>query len=61
MFMEFLFGGDFMIMLIKYEIFFEDIIWFYIVEIVLVIEVVYKLGFIYRCVFFVGVVMVFGY
>jgi serine/threonine protein kinase len=38
-------------MLIKYEIFSEDITRFYIAEIVLAIEAVHKLGFIHRYVF----------
>lgn len=46
--MEFLPGGDLMTMLIKYEIFSEDITRFYIAEIVLAIEAVHKLGFIHR-------------
>jgi protein-serine/threonine kinase len=50
MLMEFLPGGDLMTMLIKYEIFSEDITRFYIAEIVLAIEAVHKLGFIHRCV-----------
>jgi protein-serine/threonine kinase len=48
MVMEFLPGGDLMTMLIKYEIFSEDITRFYIAEIVLAIEAVHKLGFIHR-------------
>lgn len=48
MLMEFLPGGDLMTMLIKYEIFTEDITRFYIAEIVLAIEAVHKLGFIHR-------------
>lgn len=50
MLMEFLPGGDLMTMLIKYEIFTEDITRFYIAEIVLAIEAVHKLGFIHRLV-----------
>ncbi|KAG7103638.1 Serine/threonine-protein kinase cot-1 like [Verticillium longisporum] len=50
MLMEFLPGGDLMTMLIKYEIFSEDITRFYIAEIVLAIEAVHKLGFIHRSV-----------
>ncbi|KAK4671822.1 Serine/threonine-protein kinase [Podospora pseudoanserina] len=61
MLMEFLPGGDLMTMLIKYEIFSEDITRFYIAEIVLAIEAVHKLGFIHRCVLFAGVVTAFGY
>ncbi|TAQ88548.1 hypothetical protein B7494_g3164 [Chlorociboria aeruginascens] len=48
MLMEFLPGGDLMTMLIKYEIFSEDITRFYIAEIVLAVEAVHKLGFIHR-------------
>ncbi|KAF2638008.1 kinase-like protein [Massarina eburnea CBS 473.64] len=48
MLMEFLPGGDLMTMLIKYEIFTEDITRFYMAEIVLAIEAVHKLGFIHR-------------
>ncbi|KAL2215789.1 serine/threonine-protein kinase cot-1 [Thermoascus aurantiacus ATCC 26904] len=46
--MEFLPGGDLMTMLIKYEIFSEDITRFYIAEIVMAIEAVHKLGFLHR-------------
>jgi protein-serine/threonine kinase len=46
--MEFLPGGDLMTMLIKYEIFSEDITRFYMAEITLAIEAVHKLGFIHR-------------
>ncbi|PSN72782.1 kinase-like protein [Corynespora cassiicola Philippines] len=48
MLMEFLPGGDLMTMLIKYEIFTEDITRFYMAEITLAIEAVHKLGFIHR-------------
>ncbi|KAI9808674.1 MAG: hypothetical protein M1825_003826 [Sarcosagium campestre] len=48
MLMEFLPGGDLMTMLIKYEIFSEQICRFYIAEIALAIEAVHKLGFIHR-------------
>ncbi|RDL42270.1 Protein kinase-like (PK-like) [Venustampulla echinocandica] len=48
MLMEFLPGGDLMTMLIKYEIFSEDITRFYIAEIVLAIEAVHKYGYIHR-------------
>lgn len=51
MLMEFLPGGDLMTMLIKYEIFSEDITRFYIAEIVLAIESVHKLRYIHRCVY----------
>lgn len=46
--MEFLPGGDLMTMLIKYEIFSEDVTRFYMAECVLAIEAVHKLGFIHR-------------
>lgn len=46
--MEFLPGGDLMAMLIKYEIFYEDITRFYMAELVLAIEAVHRHGFIYR-------------
>lgn len=39
---------DLMTMLIKYEIFSEDITRFYMAEITLAIEAVHKLGFIHR-------------
>ncbi|KAI9814465.1 MAG: Serine/threonine-protein kinase [Pycnora praestabilis] len=48
MLMEFLPGGDLMTILIKYEIFSEDITRFYMAEIVLAIEAVHNLGFIHR-------------
>ncbi|KAG6035018.1 Cobalt uptake protein cot1 [Claviceps citrina] len=48
MLMEFLPGGDLMTMLIKYEIFSEDITRFYMAECILAIEAVHKLGFIHR-------------
>jgi protein-serine/threonine kinase len=48
MLMEFLPGGDLMTMLIKYEIFSEDITRFYMAEIVMAIEAVHKLGFFHR-------------
>lgn len=48
MLMEFLPGGDLMTMLIRYEIFSEDITRFYMAEIVLALETVHKLGFIHR-------------
>lgn len=48
MLMEFLPGGDLMTMLIKYEIFSEDITRFYIAEIVLAIGAVHSLNFIHR-------------
>ena len=48
MLMEFLPGGDLMTMLIKYEIFTEDVTRFYMAEILLAIEAVHKLGYIHR-------------
>jgi protein-serine/threonine kinase len=48
MLMEFLPGGDLMTMLIKYEIFSEDITRFYMAEIVMAIEAVHMLGFLHR-------------
>ncbi|KAF2842427.1 kinase-like protein [Patellaria atrata CBS 101060] len=48
MLMEYLPGGDLMTMLIKYEIFTEDITRFYMAEITLAIEAVHALGFIHR-------------
>ena len=48
MLMEFLPGGDLMTMLIKYEIFSEDITRFYMAEIVMAIEAVHRLGFLHR-------------
>lgn len=48
MLMEFLPGGDLMTMLIKYDIFSEDITRFYIAEIIMAIEAVHKLEFIHR-------------
>ncbi|KAF7846319.1 hypothetical protein BT93_L4624 [Corymbia citriodora subsp. variegata] len=48
MLMEFLPGGDLMTMLIKYEIFSEDITRFYMAEILMAIEAVHKLGFLHR-------------
>lgn len=50
MLMEFLPGGDLMTMLIKYDIFSEDITRFYIAEIIMAIEAVHKLEFIHRSV-----------
>lgn len=46
--MEFLPGGDLMTMLIRWQIFTEDITRFYIAECVLAIEAIHKLGFIHR-------------
>ncbi|ODQ65004.1 YNL161Wp-like protein [Nadsonia fulvescens var. elongata DSM 6958] len=46
--MEFLPGGDLMTLLIKYDVFTEDITRFYMAECVLAIEAIHKLGFIHR-------------
>lgn len=46
--MEFLPGGDLMNMLIRWQIFTEDITRFYMAECVLAIEAIHKLGFIHR-------------
>lgn len=46
--MEFLPGGDLMTMLMKYDVFSEDVTRFYMAECVLAIEAVYELGFIHR-------------
>lgn len=48
MLMEFLPGGDLMTMLIKYEIFSEDITRFYMAEMILAIDAVHQLGYIHR-------------
>ncbi|POS73210.1 colonial temperature sensitive-1 [Diaporthe helianthi] len=48
MLMEFLQGGDLMTMLIKYDIFSEDITRFYLAEMIMAIEAVHKLEFIHR-------------
>ncbi|TWU76148.1 Serine/threonine-protein kinase [Metarhizium rileyi] len=48
MLMEFLPGGDLMTMLMKYEIFSEDITRFHMAECILAVEAVHKLGFIHR-------------
>jgi len=48
MLMEFCPGGDLMTVLIKYEIFSEDITRFYAAEITMAIEAVHSLGFIHR-------------
>ncbi|XP_044722191.1 kinase [Hirsutella rhossiliensis] len=48
MLMEFLPGGDLMTMLIKYEVFSEDVTRFYMAECILAIEAVHQLGFIHR-------------
>lgn len=48
MLMEFLPGGDLLTMLIKYDLFSEDITRFYMAEIIEAIEAVHKLEFIHR-------------
>jgi serine/threonine protein kinase len=47
--MEFLPGGDLMTMLMKYDVFSEDVTRFYMAECTLAIEAVHNLGFIHRC------------
>ena len=49
--MEFLPGGDLMTMLMKYDVFSEDVTRFYMAECVLAIEAVHNLGYIHRYVF----------
>ncbi|KAG6381686.1 kinase-like domain-containing protein [Boletus reticuloceps] len=46
--MEFLPGGDLMTMLMKYDVFSEDVTRFYIAECILAIEAVHDLGYIHR-------------
>jgi len=48
MLMEFVPGGDLMTMLIKYQIFSEDITRFYMAEMIMAINAVHELGFIHR-------------
>ncbi|KAK3359017.1 kinase-like domain-containing protein [Lasiosphaeria hispida] len=48
MLMEFLPGGDLMSVLIKYQIFSEDITRFYTAEIIMAIEAIHNLGYIHR-------------
>lgn len=48
--MEFLPGGDLMTMLMKYDVFSEDVTRFYMAECILAIEAVHNLGYIHRCV-----------
>jgi protein-serine/threonine kinase len=48
MLMEFVPGGDLMTLLIKYEIFSEDITRFYMSEMVLAIDAIHSLGFMHR-------------
>lgn len=46
--MEFLPGGDLMTMLIRWQLFTEDVTRFYMAECILAIEAIHKLGFIHR-------------
>src|ERR1700734_566846 len=46
--MEFLPGGDLMTMLMKYDVFSEDVTRFYMAECILAIEAVHALGYIHR-------------
>lgn len=46
--MDYIFGGDMMSLLIRMGIFLENLVRFYIVEFICVVESVYKMGFIYR-------------
>lgn len=46
--MEFLPGGDLMTMLIRWQLFTEDVTRFYMAECILAIETIHKLGFIHR-------------
>lgn len=48
MLMEFVPGGDLMTILIRHEIFTEDVARFYTAEIIMAIEAIHKLGFIHR-------------
>ena len=41
-------GGDLMTMLMKYDVFSEDVSRFYMAECILAIEAVHKLGYIHR-------------
>lgn len=52
-------GGDLMTMLMKYDIFSEDVSRFYMAECILAIEAVHKLGYIHRFVFFPSANLVF--
>jgi serine/threonine protein kinase len=47
--MEFLPGGDLMTMLMKYDVFSEDVTRFYMAECALAIDAVHNMGFIHRC------------
>jgi len=49
--MEFLPGGDLMTMLMKYDVFSEDVTRFYMAECILAIEAVHNLGYIHRYVY----------
>jgi len=46
--MEFLPGGDLMTMLMKYDVFSEDVTRFYMAECIVAIEAVHNLGYIHR-------------
>ena len=46
--MEFLPGGDLMTMLMKYDVFSEDVTRFYMAECILAIDAVHNLGYIHR-------------
>ena len=46
--MEFLPGGDLMTMLMKYDVFSEDVTRFYMAECILAIEAVHSIGYIHR-------------
>jgi len=46
--MEFLPGGDLMTMLMKYDVFSEDVTRFYMAECILAIQAVHDLGYIHR-------------
>jgi protein-serine/threonine kinase len=48
--MEFLPGGDLMTMLMKYDVFSEDVTRFYMAECIVAIEAVHHLGYIHRSV-----------
>jgi hypothetical protein len=56
--MEFLPGGDLMTMLMKYDIFTEDVTRFYMAECILAIEAVHNLGYIHRCVAIIIVIII---
>lgn len=46
--MEFLPGGDLMTMLMKYDVFSEDVTRFYMAECILAIDAVHNIGYIHR-------------